>query len=151
MYYLYSNINVVKLAKSPKSFVITKSNWFKRDRVPIPPTNIYSRLHWFYALPNLFYSDIKKGEYFRFCLTKNANIFIVEHITDIIPYCVMDDLRECLIERGYINKENYRIEKDCWATTIDFDKMKEDGYDGMFVYHDGTELYDHTILEEWET
>lgn len=95
-------------------------------------------------------STFETDKHFYFCLTKNARILIIEHITDITPYCIMNDLKECLIERGYINREDYKIEKDL-ATTINFDKIKKDGYDGMFVYHNGTELYKHTVLGNWET
>lgn len=118
------------------------SDYYRLKDIAKLANNPLKRWKWFNEIP------FSTEKYFYFCLTKNARIFVVEHIADILPYCIMDDLKECLLERGYINKEKYRLEKDM-ATTIDFGKMKEDGYDGMFVYHDGTELYD-TILKEWE-
>lgn len=121
----------------------TSSAYYRLKDIAKLANNPVKRWKWFNGI-----IPFSTEKYFYFCLTKNARIFIVEHIEDIMPYLIMSDLRECLIERGYTNKEKYKIEKDM-TTTINFNKMKEEEYDGMFLFHDGTELYD-TILKTWE-
>lgn len=93
--------------------------------------------------------DFLNRGYLKFKLKENAKILIIKHAEEIQKYCVMSDFRKILIDFGYFLKENYRIERD-WTTQIDFDRIKRDGYDGMFVYHVGNELQD-TILRNWET
>lgn len=85
----------------------------------------------------------------KFRLSPKADILIIENEKDIKPYCEMSDFRKTLIDMGFTNKEGYEITRDK-TTTIDFDLIKEVGYDGMFVFHNKNEL-DGTILYKWET
>ena len=101
-----------------------------------------------YASISIYYGFLNRG-CVKFRLSQKADILVIENEKDIKPYCRMSNFRKALIDMGYTNEEEYKITRDK-TTTIDFDLIKEAGYDGMFVYHNKNEL-DNTVLYKWIT